>query len=383
MEELTDLVMRAQAGDLEAFNEIVGRFQNMAVTYAFSKLGDFHLAQDAAQDAFIGAYLNLRQLKEPIAFSSWFRRLVLTQCDRFTRRKRIPTVALSQADGVPEGDGNPAVLFDKHNRREAVFGAIEELRQEERVVVLLFYFAGHSQLEIASFLDLPVSTINNRLFSARKRLREELKNMTARKQQTYEDPKLSAKVKQSLGVIEKLHRKLADLMASLISDGLPNPAQVEVISATQVTYVDFIESLGNPACAFTFRLEPTDGRITFNFPMQLVWALLAHLDHPESAERWEREQTIVWEEISPISSLFLKTAENVEVTWSDLIKLSAEDGVVDTNPLVLLGYPENRSAEPLETVVHVTLQLESDGLSDQLSLCYPPGVLRALLARLG
>ncbi len=57
MEELATIVARAQRGDVDAFTTIVRRFQDMAVTYALSQLGDSHLAQDAAQEAFLGAYL--------------------------------------------------------------------------------------------------------------------------------------------------------------------------------------------------------------------------------------------------------------------------------------------------------------------------------------
>ena len=59
METLKSLVIRAQAGDLDAYSTLVQQFQDIAVGYAYSILGDFHLAQDAAQEAFIEAYNSL------------------------------------------------------------------------------------------------------------------------------------------------------------------------------------------------------------------------------------------------------------------------------------------------------------------------------------
>ena len=59
MEELATIVARAQKGDVDAFTTIVRRFQDMAVGYGYSILGDFHLAQDAAQEAFLEAYVKL------------------------------------------------------------------------------------------------------------------------------------------------------------------------------------------------------------------------------------------------------------------------------------------------------------------------------------
>lgn len=60
MEDLKTLVIRSRSGDLDAYGEIVRRFQDMAYGYAYSVLGDFHLAQDVAQEAFIQAYRDLK-----------------------------------------------------------------------------------------------------------------------------------------------------------------------------------------------------------------------------------------------------------------------------------------------------------------------------------
>jgi DNA-directed RNA polymerase specialized sigma24 family protein len=68
----------------------------MAVAYAYSLLGDFQLAEDAAQEAFIQAYRDLKTLREPLAFSSWLRRIVFNYCDRITRKKRVETVPTCQ-----------------------------------------------------------------------------------------------------------------------------------------------------------------------------------------------------------------------------------------------------------------------------------------------
>ena len=81
-QELETLIVQAQSGDRNAFGAIVREFQGMAVGYAYSLIGDFGLAEDAAQEAFVQAYLDLRMLQEPRAFPSWFRRLVFKFCDR-------------------------------------------------------------------------------------------------------------------------------------------------------------------------------------------------------------------------------------------------------------------------------------------------------------
>src|SRR3712207_4906414 len=91
------IVARAQSGDLEAYSAIVRQFQDMAVGYGYSVLGDWHLAEDAAQEAFVSAYHGLSQLREPGAFPGWFRTVVFKHCHRLVRNKRVATVPLDRA----------------------------------------------------------------------------------------------------------------------------------------------------------------------------------------------------------------------------------------------------------------------------------------------
>lgn len=107
MEEIESLVKKAAAADvaaeqrLAAFGEIVRRYQDMAYGCAYAILGDFHLAEDAAQEAFLAAFRGLAQLREAKAFAGWLRRIVVTQCNRMTRGKRVPTTGLAAAAGEP------------------------------------------------------------------------------------------------------------------------------------------------------------------------------------------------------------------------------------------------------------------------------------------
>ena len=78
----------------EAFGELIRRYQDMAFGCAYAVLGDFYLAEDAAQEAFITAWQNLNQLRVPMAFSGWLRRIVLTRCNRLTRGQRLSILPL-------------------------------------------------------------------------------------------------------------------------------------------------------------------------------------------------------------------------------------------------------------------------------------------------
>ena len=105
MTDYKALVIRAQAGNLEAFGKLVILFQDKAVGYAYSVLGDFHLAEDVAQEAFIKAFFDLTRLENPAAFPGWLRRIVFKYCDRILRKSYAKTTPIELA-GVLVSDEN-------------------------------------------------------------------------------------------------------------------------------------------------------------------------------------------------------------------------------------------------------------------------------------
>jgi RNA polymerase sigma factor (sigma-70 family) len=167
------VVERAQRGDLSAFSELVVRFQDLAVGTAFGWLGEIETARDVSQEAFIEAHVHLLQLREPAAFPAWLRRLVIKHCDRATRRRRVPLaafdLALDVAAASPEADADVA----QDERARWLRLGVEGLPPNERVVVALHYFAEVSGPDLSRFLELPLSTIKQRLRRARARLRDD------------------------------------------------------------------------------------------------------------------------------------------------------------------------------------------------------------------
>ena len=144
----------------------------MAVGYAYAILGDLGLAEDAAQEAFLRAYLDLRRLRNAAAFPAWFRRIVLMRCNRMTRRKKLTTVPLESASYVASTDVSPDETLASKDLRDDVSEALRTLPQAESMALVLHYLRGYSYREVAEFLDVPISTVKSRLHSARRRLRE-------------------------------------------------------------------------------------------------------------------------------------------------------------------------------------------------------------------
>jgi RNA polymerase sigma factor (sigma-70 family) len=155
----------------EAFCELVRIFQDMAYACAYAVLGDFYLAQDAAQEAFVSAWQKLSQLRQPEAFPGWFRRIVLTECNRITRGKHLRTMLLENGVNVPSVHPHPQTAVERDELTKAVFRAIKNLSQKERMVIVLFYIRERSQSDISAFLEVPLTTVAKRLYSARVHLR--------------------------------------------------------------------------------------------------------------------------------------------------------------------------------------------------------------------
>jgi len=176
-DELKDLVVQAAGGDLHAYEAIVRRFQDMAVGYACALLGDYHAAEDVAQEAFFRAFVDLSKLREPAAFPGWLRRIVFMRCTRLTRKKKVPTVEFEQEHGGDLGGVNPAMRIEDREMRDLMMAALRSLPEREREATALFYFGEHSQRDIGLFLDVPEKTIKSRLHSARRRLRERMIDM--------------------------------------------------------------------------------------------------------------------------------------------------------------------------------------------------------------
>lgn len=181
MEQIRNLVDRATSAPtrderIAAYGRLVDRFRDMACGYAYSMLGDFHLAEDAAQDAFITAFGKLEQLHQPEAFPGWFRRIVFSACGRI-RRREIPAAGIDAAADVAAATANPADIVQDNEMMNEVLQAIRQLPDEQREATMLFYINGYSQRDISDFLEVPVHTVKNRLHASRTRLKERMLTM--------------------------------------------------------------------------------------------------------------------------------------------------------------------------------------------------------------
>jgi RNA polymerase sigma factor (sigma-70 family) len=199
-ERLTSLVRAAQAGDEGSFADLVRAYQDIAVAYATSILRDYHLAEDAAQEAFAEAYRELPALRNPDAFAGWFRTIVFKHCDRMTRRKQHTVTGLDAALEIASPDPSPEERLARRDERAAIRAAIARLSDAEQQVVLLYYMGDHAHGAIADFLNVTPNAVKTRLYSARRRLRKHMGDIEdkLRVARPSSDPRFADKVRRMI-----------------------------------------------------------------------------------------------------------------------------------------------------------------------------------------
>ncbi|HOF87077.1 MAG TPA: sigma-70 family RNA polymerase sigma factor, partial [Armatimonadota bacterium] len=174
MEDVREFARRAMAGDMDAFANLVTRFEDMAVGYAYAKLGDYHLAEDVSQEAFIEAFRSMHTLRDPAAFPAWLKTIIGFRCNRILRKPSLRTDPLDDSVALADTASNPELLVVRRDETSLVWQAVRQLPEQDRVIVTLYYLQEYTHQQIASFLGIPASRVNNRLHASRKKLQKEL-----------------------------------------------------------------------------------------------------------------------------------------------------------------------------------------------------------------
>jgi len=173
--DLAIVVRRAQAGDREAFGALVEQFQPTVYAIALRRLGNPNDALELTQDVFLHVLQRIEQLREPERFAGWLRQVAVRMAiNRATRRLAPSTVETGVLEGAYERGDEPFEQLISRERAERVWEALGRLKSLDREALDAFYIRGHSLLEIAEMLGVPLGTVKRRLHTARKRLKVEL-----------------------------------------------------------------------------------------------------------------------------------------------------------------------------------------------------------------
>ena len=181
------IVERALTGDAEAFGELVRRWERRIFALSYGMLGREEDARDATQETFLAAFRNLRGFRGEAKVSSWLHRIAVNQCISRQRRTKVRGEAALDDEQETGATGfvtslshSPAHIVEGRQETLAVRRAINSLPLDLRQVVVMKEFEELTFREISDALDLPLSTVKSRLYTALKQLQMRLQKFESR-----------------------------------------------------------------------------------------------------------------------------------------------------------------------------------------------------------
>ena len=178
----TELIQQILSGNDDAFSTLVRKYQKQVHALAWRIIGDFHIAEEITQDAFLKAYMELKNLKEPQRFAGWLSVITRRRCFAWLRKKRMGTQSLehleeSDSEQIEEAAYSEYVVEEKERtaaetQRDVVKKLLAKLQESERTVMTLHYFGEMTCAEIGEFLGVSANTIKSRLRRAQQRLQK-------------------------------------------------------------------------------------------------------------------------------------------------------------------------------------------------------------------
>jgi len=169
-------ISRLQQGDLNGLEFLVYRYQAQAVQTAYLILGEYPLAEDVVQEAFLKVTRKIDQFNTDYPFRPWFMRMVMNDAIKLAKRQQ-KSISLDEpvddvvSDWLLDKAPRPEELMDVNDLRQKVWAALSQLSPEQRAVIVQRHFLEMSEAEMVENLKRPASTIKWWLHCARKSLK--------------------------------------------------------------------------------------------------------------------------------------------------------------------------------------------------------------------
>ena len=169
-----ELVTRAKNGERNAFSELVCIHAQGVMNLIYRMYGDAQIAEDAAQETFIQAWLHFSSYRPQMSLRNWLYRIAVNAAtDLLRKEKRILPNSLEELQ-LQDPQPGPEALYSQEERTALIRKAVLSLPDACRAVLVLREYEGLSYHEIADTLDIPLGTVMSRLNYARKLLRSQL-----------------------------------------------------------------------------------------------------------------------------------------------------------------------------------------------------------------
>lgn len=179
-----EFIKRSKSGEIEAFEELVLRYEKRVYTIAYRYMGNREDASDLAQEALIKVYKNLKKFRGESSFSTWLYRIVANVCrDALRKRAGKKEASLDSPISTSEGElkrevedtsPTPDILLEQREQADYIQEMISRLDPKYRVVIVMREIQGFTYEEIASQLGCSLGTVKSRLSRARKILRDSI-----------------------------------------------------------------------------------------------------------------------------------------------------------------------------------------------------------------
>jgi RNA polymerase sigma-70 factor (ECF subfamily) len=169
-----ELVTKAQSGDRNAFSELVRTHAQGVRNVVYRMCGNMQLAEDAAQETFIQAWLRLPSFRPKSPLRNWLYRIAVNKAIDMLRKERLMLSNAVEDFGLMDTRPGPETMLVSGERTELIQKAVISLPVASRSVMVLREYEALSYKEIAETLEIPVGTVMSRLNYARRLLKERL-----------------------------------------------------------------------------------------------------------------------------------------------------------------------------------------------------------------
>lgn len=182
-EKLVSLVRRAQTGETEAMDALFAEYYNDVYYFALKTVKDSDVACDVTQETFLDIIRNIDKLNEPAAFVVWMKQIAYHQCTRYFNKKKEVLVEEDEDgntifDILPdESEGSiPSEIVEQEEFRQTILAMIDQLTEEQRSAVMLYYFDELTVGQIAQIQGVSEGTVKSRLNYARKAIKKSVES---------------------------------------------------------------------------------------------------------------------------------------------------------------------------------------------------------------
>jgi len=184
-----ELVKQCQAGQTEAFDELVSRYRTRVFAMIYNMVHNEQDAWDLAQESFVKAWKSIKRFRRHSSFYTWVYRIVMNVTIDWLRKKQIKgagsefddSIRLKEIDPasrtVPKAEPLPHERMERNEIRAKIDNAIGQLSPEHRAVILMKEIEDMQYHEIAETLGCSIGTVMSRLFYARKKLQNLLRDV--------------------------------------------------------------------------------------------------------------------------------------------------------------------------------------------------------------